>query len=110
MTEQLSKVDIQVVAMRFDDGTGSVCIPEFLEFFSSTPQMRVARASASAVRLSFDMIQIEEQANRVYGFDEELLAAVDHQRGYGGDTHDDSGCQNSNDSRKQLTRKVRNYI
>ena len=56
------------------------------------------------------MIQIEEQANRVYGFDEELLAAVDHQRGYGGDTHDDSGCQNSNDSRKQLTRKVRNYI
>ena len=36
-----------------------VSIPEFLEYFSVSPQVRIAKASTAAVRMSLDLLQLE---------------------------------------------------
>ncbi len=46
--------------MRFSDGLGSVSIPEFLEFFTTPAQMRMAKAATAAVRMSLDLLQLAE--------------------------------------------------
>ncbi len=33
-------------------------IPEFLEFFTTPPQMRMAKAATAAVRMSLDLLQL----------------------------------------------------
>lgn len=48
----------QVIALRFSDGAGFVSIPEFLEFFTTPPQMRIAKAATAAVRMSLDLLQL----------------------------------------------------
>lgn len=48
-----------MVAVRFDDGYGSVSIPEFLEFFLMPPTARTAKAAASAVRMSLDLLSLD---------------------------------------------------
>jgi hypothetical protein len=45
--------------MRFGDGMGFVSIPEFLDFFTTPLQVRVARAATSAVRMSLDLLQMD---------------------------------------------------
>jgi hypothetical protein len=47
--------------MRFSDGLGSVSIPEFLEFFTTPAQMRMAKAATAAVRMSLDLLQLAEE-------------------------------------------------
>jgi hypothetical protein len=37
-------------------------VPEFIDFFTSSPSTRVARAAASAVRVSLNMLQLEVAA------------------------------------------------
>jgi hypothetical protein len=61
VTERLSKADVAVLAGRFFDGD-SVCIPEFLEFFIATPAVRRAKASAAAVRVALNMLEIVDTA------------------------------------------------
>jgi hypothetical protein len=36
-----------------------VCVPEFIDFFTSSSSTRVARAAAAAVRVSLNMLQLE---------------------------------------------------
>jgi hypothetical protein len=36
-----------------------VSVPEFIDFFTSSSSTRVARAAASAVRVSLNMLQLE---------------------------------------------------
>jgi hypothetical protein len=55
-----SCVTFQILSMRFSDGLGSVSIPEFLEFFTTPAQMRMAKAATAAVRMSLDLLQLEE--------------------------------------------------
>jgi hypothetical protein len=45
--------------MRFDDGHGSVSIPEFIDFFVTPPSIRNAKAAASAVRMSLDLFSLD---------------------------------------------------
>jgi hypothetical protein len=61
VSEHLSKADTTVLALRFFDGD-SVSIPEFLEFFISSPAVRRAKASASAVRVGLNLFQLEQDA------------------------------------------------
>ena len=49
----------QVISIRFGNGYGSVSVPDFLEYFTTPPQVRVAKASTSAVRMSLDLLQLE---------------------------------------------------
>src|SRR4051812_26419239 len=46
--------------MRFSDGVGAVSIPEFLEFFTTSPQIRMAKAASAAVRMSLDLLQLDD--------------------------------------------------
>lgn len=48
----------QVLALRFYDGS-TVCVPEFIDFFTSSASTRVARAAAAAVRVSLNILQLE---------------------------------------------------
>lgn len=50
----------QILSMRFSDGQGAVSIPEFLEFFTTPAQIRMARAATSAVRMSLDLLQLKD--------------------------------------------------
>ena len=50
---------LQVISIRFGNGYGSVSVPDFLEYFTTPPQVRVAKASTSAVRMSLDLLQLE---------------------------------------------------
>ncbi len=47
--------------MRFEDGSGSVSIPEYLEFFSIPHELRNAKTAASAVRMSLDLLELDVQ-------------------------------------------------
>jgi hypothetical protein len=67
-TEKLSKTDIQIVSLRFFDGL-SVSIPEFIDFFVTPEPVRIARAAASAVRTSLDLLHLEQY--ETYGPDDE---------------------------------------
>ena len=51
----------QTIAMRFGDGSGYVSIPDFLEFFTTPEQVRTAKASTAAVRMSLDLLQMEQE-------------------------------------------------
>ena len=48
-------------------------IPEFLDFFSTPAQVRMAKAASSAVRMSLDLLQLtaEEEYLRMHGDEEE---------------------------------------
>lgn len=46
--------------MRFSDGLGAVSIPEFLEFFSTPTPVRTAKAASAAVRMSLDLLQLQD--------------------------------------------------
>lgn len=48
-----------MISIRFGNGYGSVSVPDFLEYFTTPPQIRVAKASTSAVRMSLDLLQLE---------------------------------------------------
>ena len=51
----------KILALRFSDGTGSVLIPDFLEFFTTPEHIRLAKASTAAVRMSLDLLQMEHE-------------------------------------------------
>jgi hypothetical protein len=53
-TESITKNEVELIALRFEDGTGLVNIPEFLAFFSASPTLRTARAASLAVSLSVE--------------------------------------------------------
>lgn len=53
-TEQITKNEVELIALRFEDGAGLVNIPEFLAFFSASPTFRTARAASLAVSLSVE--------------------------------------------------------
>lgn len=57
--------------MRFGDGSGYVSIPDFLEFFTTPEQVRTAKASAAAVRMSLDLLQMEQEEDQELGNDTE---------------------------------------
>lgn len=59
VTEKISKIDLKLLAMRFDDGHGSVCIPEFLEYFSISPELRNAIIAERAVKMSLDLYSLD---------------------------------------------------
>lgn len=58
-TETLSKADVQILSLRFYDGQ-TVCVPEFIDFFTQSTNSRVARSAAAAVRASLNMLQFED--------------------------------------------------
>ncbi len=58
--------------MRFSDGQGTVSIPEYLEFFTTPAQVRMAKAATSAVRMSLDLLQLKDDEE-----DEDLGAEED---------------------------------
>lgn len=62
-TEQLSKTDAALLAIRFFDGE-LVSIPDFLEFFISTPTSRRAKASAAAVRVGLNLLELQQSATK----------------------------------------------
>lgn len=58
VTEHVSKNDCQLLALRFFDGT-SVSVAEFLTFFTTPAATRQAKAAASAVRMSLDLLDLD---------------------------------------------------
>eukprot|EP01039_Chlorochromonas_danica_P003951 gene3952-4323_t len=73
VTEHVSKADLQVIALRFEDGFGYVVIPDFLDFFSTPQDVRAARLAANAVRMSLDLLELDiDIAETEAMFQEEL--------------------------------------
>jgi hypothetical protein len=62
VTSKVSKIDIQVISLRFFDGDG-VSVPEFIDFFMSPRAVREARIASSAVRMSLNLLQMEHRLN-----------------------------------------------
>lgn len=60
-TENVQKAELQLIAARFDDGNGAVNVPEFLDFFCTPHTLRCAKSAANAVRMSLDMLALNEQ-------------------------------------------------
>jgi hypothetical protein len=58
-TSTLTKADVQILSLRFYDGE-TVCVPEFIDFFTQSPNSRVARSAAAAVRASLNFLQLQE--------------------------------------------------
>lgn len=61
VTENISKTDLKVLALRFDNGFNSVLIPEFIEFFSTPPEIRNARIATNAVKMSLDLLSLDAE-------------------------------------------------
>jgi hypothetical protein len=59
VTENISKSDLKLLAMRFDDGYGAVCIPEFIEYFSLSSEKRNAKIAERAVKMSLDLLSLD---------------------------------------------------
>jgi len=57
-TDTLTKTDVQVLSLRFYDGS-TVSVPEFIDFFTCSSSTRVAKSAAAAVRASLNMLQLE---------------------------------------------------
>ena len=51
---------LQILALRFYDGS-TVIVPEFIDFFTMSSATRIARSAASAVRVSLNMLQLEDE-------------------------------------------------
>jgi hypothetical protein len=73
-TNTLTKADVQILSLRFYDGQ-TVCVPEFIDFFTQSPNSRVARSAAAAVRASLNFLQLQNGSQ-----DEELLARTENQK------------------------------
>lgn len=58
-TDTLTKADVQILSLRFYDGQ-TVCVPEFIDFFTQCTNSRVARSAAAAVRASLNLLQLED--------------------------------------------------
>jgi hypothetical protein len=58
VTENISKNDCQLIALRFFDGS-SVSVAEFLNFFTTPAATRQAKAAAAAVRMSLDLLDLD---------------------------------------------------
>jgi hypothetical protein len=58
VTENVSKNDCQLLALRFFDGQ-CVSVAEFLNFFTTPAATRQAKAAASAVRMSLDLLDLD---------------------------------------------------
>lgn len=67
---------VQIIALRFSDGSGFVSIPEFLEFFTTPAKMRMAKAATAAVRMSLDLLQLtaDEEYLQAQGDEDEVDA------------------------------------
>jgi hypothetical protein len=61
-TENVQKNELKLIAARFDDGNGSVNVPEFLDFFGTPHTLRTAKSAANAVRMSLDMLSLNGSA------------------------------------------------
>jgi len=59
ITEKITKLDLKLIAMRFDDGYGNVCIPELLEFFMTNHEIRNMKISERAVKMSLDLFSLD---------------------------------------------------
>jgi hypothetical protein len=59
-TDSLTKADVQILSLRFYDGQ-TVCVPEFIDFFTMSTNSRVARSAAAAVRASLHMLQLQNE-------------------------------------------------
>jgi hypothetical protein len=59
-TDSLTKTDVQILSLRFYDGQ-TVCVPEFIDFFTMSANSRVARSAAAAVRASLNFLQLENE-------------------------------------------------
>lgn len=59
VTEHITKADLHIISLRFDDGFGSVSVPEFLDFFSTPVDVRTAKQAANAVRMSLDLLELD---------------------------------------------------
>lgn len=76
VTESISKSEVQVIAMRFcDTAVEAVSLPEFLEFFVTPQQAKAAKAASSAVRMSLDLLHLQEEINHDTGCSEEMEEA-----------------------------------
>lgn len=84
---------VQIIALRFSDGSGFVSIPEFLEFFTTPATMRMAKAATAAVRMSLDLLQLTA--------DEEYLQAQ------GDEDERDSDLGEISDEDVEMAAKVR---
>ena len=57
-TDKLTKPDVQILSLRFFDGE-TVCVPEFIDFFTQSSHSRMARSSVGAVRASLNLLQFD---------------------------------------------------
>jgi hypothetical protein len=78
---------MQIIALRFGDGSGYVSVPEFLEFFTTPAQVRMAKAATAAVRMSLDLLQLtaDEEYLLQQGEEEEDVAPEEGGDGKDGD-------------------------
>ena len=83
VTEKVSKADLKILAMRFDDGFGEVCIPEFLEYFAIPPEARNAKIAERAVKMSLDLFSLDVEL--LEEDPEESVTQSSHLMGGGGD-------------------------
>eukprot|EP01031_Cornospumella_fuschlensis_P047995 gene47995-58791_t len=60
VTEHVSKSDLTLLSLRFDDGYGQISVVDFLDFFSTPVEVRTAKCAANAVRMSLDLLEINE--------------------------------------------------
>lgn len=58
-TTTLTKSDVQILSLRFYDGQ-TVCVPEFIDYFTQSPNSRLARSAAAAVRASLNLLQLHD--------------------------------------------------
>ena len=61
-TSTVSKADIQAISLRFYDGS-MVSVPEFIDYFMLTSEVRSVKAAASAVRVSLELLQLDHSEN-----------------------------------------------
>lgn len=85
-----SRCPAQIIALRFGDGSGLVSVPEFLEFFTTPQQVRLAKSATAAVRMSIDLLQLtaDEKYLLQQGVEVEEEEVAEHAEA--GDLADDS--------------------
>ncbi|RYG58939.1 hypothetical protein EON64_20775, partial [archaeon] len=61
VTEHVSKSDLTLLSLRFDDGYGQISVVDFLDFFATPVEVRTAKSAANAVRMSLDLLEINQE-------------------------------------------------
>ena len=65
VTNQVSKNDAQILALRFNDGNGNVILPEFFDFMISSKAKRALRSSLVVRKLTVDLIEQSDSTDLI---------------------------------------------